>query len=102
MRPLLSRSPPSWTALLLACCLILLSACGGGHAHPPPGATSGSLTVAIGGLPAGVAGAVTVSGPASYSKLLTATATLADLAPGAYAISAATRAQARAPSRPRP
>jgi len=102
MRPSLSRSLPSWTALLLACCLILLSACGGGHDHPPPGATSGSLTVAIGGLPAGVAGAVTVSGPASYRTPLTATATLTDLAPGAYTVSAASVMQGTGTLAPTP
>ena len=64
MRHLLSRLPRPWLALLMASCLALLAACGGGH--PRPGAATGSLTVTIGGLPAGVAGAVTLSGPASY------------------------------------
>ena len=93
MRHFLSRLPGSWLALLLACCLALLAACGGSHDHHPPGATTGSLTVTISGLPAGVAGAVTLSGPASYSKTLTASTTLTDLAPGAYTLSAASVAQ---------
>lgn len=87
MRHPLRRLSPTWLALLLACCLGLLAACGGGDATPAPG--SGSLNVTIRGLPAGVAAAVTVTGPASYSKLLTASGTLDGLAPGAYAVSAA-------------
>ena len=82
MRHPLSRFPRSWLALLLACCLALLAACGGGDDDDddhPPGASTGSLMVTIGGLPGGVAGAVTVTGPASYSKTLTASATLAAL-----------------------
>ena len=89
------RSPLPWLALLLACCLGLLAACGGGDdANPVPG--SGSLNVTIRGLPAGVAAAVTVTGPASYSKLLTASGTLDGLAPGAYAVSAASVLQGTA------
>lgn len=90
MRKLFRPLPHTWMAWLLACCLGLLAACGGGHDHhPPPPATTGSLTVTIGGLPAGVVAAVTVTGPASYSKALTASTTLDGLAPGAYAVSAA-------------
>ena len=102
MRPFLHRSARPWLALLLACCLALLAACGGGHGHPAPGATTGSLTVAIGGLPTGVAAAVMVTGPASYSKTLTASATLTDLAPGAYAINAASVAQGTGTLAPTP
>ena len=95
MRHPLRRLSPTWLALLLACCLGLLAACGGGDdANPVPG--SGSLNVTIRGLPAGVAAAVTVTGPASYSKLLTASGTLDGLAPGAYAVSAASVLQGTA------
>ena len=96
MRNIFSRCSPCWPALLLAGCLALLAACGGGGGgggHQPPGPTTGSLTVTIGGLPAGVAGAATLSGPASYSKLLTTSTTLTDLAPGAYTLSAASVVQ---------
>ena len=93
MRHQFSRVPLPWLALLLACCLALLAACGGGHDHHPPDAATGSLAVTIGGLPAGVAGAVTLSGPGSYSKMLTASTTLTNLAPGAYTLSAASVAQ---------
>ncbi|WP_332862824.1 PQQ-dependent sugar dehydrogenase [Janthinobacterium svalbardensis] len=93
MRHQFFRVPLPWLAMLLACCLALLAACGGGHHHPAPDAATGSLAVTISGLPAGMAGAVTVTGPASYSKTLTASTTLTGLAPGAYAISAASVAQ---------
>ncbi|MED5597407.1 PQQ-dependent sugar dehydrogenase [Janthinobacterium sp. P210006] len=102
MRNVLSRLPIAWPALLLACCLALLSSCGGGGGHYPPGAATGSLAVTIGGLPAGVAGAVTLSGPGAYSKLLTASATLTDLAPGAYALNAASVAQGTGTLAPTP
>lgn len=78
-------------ALLMLFSAGLLASCGGGHDDDdnPPGAATGSLAVTIAGLPAGINGAVTITGPASYSKLLTASTTLADLAPGAYAVTAA-------------
>ena len=81
----------SLLALLLLFSLGLLASCGGhdDDDDPAPGPTTGSLVVTISGLPAGVNGAVTVTGPASYSKLLTASSTLNDLAPGAYAVTAA-------------
>ncbi|AQR67641.1 glucose dehydrogenase [Janthinobacterium sp. LM6] len=102
MRHFLSRLPLPWLALLLACCLALLAACGGGHHHPAPGAATGNLTVTIGGLPAGVAGAVTLTGPASYSRTLTASTTLTGLAPGAYAVSAASVTQGTGTLAPTP
>ncbi|WP_258000869.1 hypothetical protein [Janthinobacterium sp. ROICE36] len=102
MRHVFSRHPNTWPALLLACCLALLAACGGGHDEHPPVAATGSMTVSIVGLTAGVAGAVTLTGPASYSKLLTAGATLTDLAPGAYALNAASVAQGTAALAPTP
>lgn len=103
MRDFLPRFPRPWLALLLACCLALLAACGGGgDDDPAPGPTTGSLAVSIGGLPAGVAGAVTVTGPASYSKTLTASTTLTDLAPGAYTLNAASVAQGTGTLAPTP
>ena len=48
--------------------------------------TTGSLTVAVTGLPAGIAAQVTVTGPGSYSAGVNATTTLAGLAPGDYTI----------------
>jgi hypothetical protein len=52
-------------------------------------ATTGGLTVTVGGLPAGVAAAVTVSGPGNFTAAITATSTLADLTPGSYTVTAA-------------
>lgn len=46
--------------------------------------SSGALAVALTGLPAGVAGAVHVTGPEGFSRALTATLTLTDLTPGGY------------------
>jgi hypothetical protein len=48
----------------------------------------GSLNVTITGLPNGVNGAVTVTGPNNFSQSLTATQTLSGLAPGSYTVTA--------------
>ncbi len=50
---------------------------------------SGALAVALTGLPAGLAGAVQVTGPQGFTKTVTATATLTELTPGAYQVIAA-------------
>jgi hypothetical protein len=50
--------------------------------------STGSLTVTITGLPGGVNAAVTVTGPGSFSQLLTATTTINKLTPGTYTITA--------------
>ena len=105
MRNPFGRLSRTSTTLLLACCLVLLAACGGGHDEDddaPPGSTTGSLTVSIAGLPAGVAGAVTLSGPASYSKTLTATGTVDGLAPGAYTLAASSVPQGTGSLAPTP
>ena len=75
--------------------LLLLAACGGGGGNPGtnpptnPGATTGSLQVSINALPAGVNGSVRVTGPNNYAQDLTASQTLANLAPGSYTVAAA-------------
>ena len=51
--------------------------------------STGSLAVTVSGLPGGTAAAVTITGPGGYSQLVTATATLTNLAPGSYGVSAA-------------
>ncbi|APA70345.1 PQQ-dependent sugar dehydrogenase [Janthinobacterium sp. 1_2014MBL_MicDiv] len=100
------RHSPTWLALLLACCLAcclaLLASCGGGGGHPAPAAGTGSLSVSIGGLPAGVAGAVTVGGPGGYSKTLTLSGTLDGLEPGAYTLVAASVVQGTGSLTPTP
>lgn len=50
--------------------------------------TTGSLAVAITGLPGGAAGKVLVTGPGGYSFALTNTTTLTDLVPGTYTVAA--------------
>jgi glucose/arabinose dehydrogenase len=75
---------------------LLLVACGGGGGNPgsignaatPPAATTGSLQVAINALPAGLNGAVRVTGPNNFSQDLTASQTLSSLAPGSYSVAA--------------
>ncbi len=52
-------------------------------------ATPGSLSLTISGLPAAVAGVVTIAGPAGYSSTHTGNATLTGLAPGTYTVGAA-------------
>ena len=52
-------------------------------------ATSGDLTITIGGLPAGTDAAVTASGPGAFSTEVTETTTLEDLPPGEYTVTAA-------------
>lgn len=50
---------------------------------------TGSLQITVSGLPSGLTGAVSVTGPGGYSKTVTATTTLSNLALGTYAVSAA-------------
>ncbi|HKI56934.1 MAG TPA: hypothetical protein VKB31_07250 [Trueperaceae bacterium] len=69
-----------------------LAACSSSTPSSTPGSpspTTGSLKVSVYGLPGGVSGAVTVSGPAGYTANVTATATLSGLAPGSYTVTAA-------------
>jgi hypothetical protein len=73
------------TGLLALICAGLLSACG----NDINNATVGGLTVTIGGLPAGTTGNVAVTGPASFTKSLSATTTLERLTPGSYTITPA-------------
>ena len=74
--------------------LLLLAGCSGGGGDPgastppPPAATTGSLQLAITALPAGLAGAVRVTGPDNFSQDLTSSQTLSNLAPGSYSVAA--------------
>ena len=58
-------------------------------AYAIPAPTTGSLTITVTGLPGATAAAVAVSGPGGYTRAVTQTTTLTDLAPGTYAIGAA-------------
>ena len=52
-------------------------------------ATTGSLAIAVNGLPGGVAAAVTVTGPGGFNQSVTAGITLTGLTPGSYTVVAA-------------
>ena len=74
-----------WSPVLVA----VICACGGGSdpSGPPPPAT-GSLAVAITGLPSGTVAAVTVTGPAGYAHGVSASETISELALGGYTVTA--------------
>ena len=71
-------------------CLIMqvltLVACGGGGGSG--GSSTSSLAISITGLPAGLNGIVVVSGPHGFERTVLTTQSLANLAPGTYAITA--------------
>jgi hypothetical protein len=71
---------------LIPLLLGLLAACGGSD---PSGPSTGSLALAVVGLPPGTPAAVTVTGPGGYSHLTEGSETLSGLVPGAYAVAAA-------------
>ncbi len=50
--------------------------------------TTGAIAVVVSGLPGGVSGNVSVTGPGGFSRTLTATATITLLTPGSYTVSA--------------
>lgn len=65
----------------LAAAVALLGAC------EPTGPRTGKLSVTIGGLPGTMPASITLSGPANYSRTVTATEVIAGLKPGEYTIS---------------
>lgn len=75
------------TVAISAASLALLD-CGSSGSGNTTGPGTGSLAVTI-AAPNGVAPSVTVSGPAGYSKTLSATQTLTGLAAGSYTVTAA-------------
>lgn len=50
--------------------------------------SSGAIAVAVTGLPASAAGAVSITGPAGFARAVTATETVTELTPGAYVVTA--------------
>ena len=70
---------------------VLLAACSGDSPSDPGQlpAQYGSLQVTINGLPTGTPAGVTVTGPGGFSRSLTATTTLTQLAAGQYTVTAA-------------
>ncbi len=75
------------TVWLVAATLLALAACGAPTA-PPEEEGPGALVVLVDGLPAAAQGDVRVTGPGGYDETLSASETLAGLAPGSYAVSA--------------
>ena len=57
-------------------------------------AASGALSVVVEGLPGGVVPAVQVTGPAGFTRSLSASTVLSDLAPGSYTVTAPVTADA--------
>lgn len=87
----------AWLLAALLACLMAACSGGGGSAggpapapspSPPPAASSGSLAVGIGGLPAGATAAVHLSGPNNFSRDLAQSTSLGELVPGSYTLSA--------------
>jgi hypothetical protein len=70
---------------LIPLALAVLAACGGSD---PSGPSTGSLALAVTGLPAGTSAAITVTGPGGYSHLTQGSETLSGLTPGAYTVAA--------------
>src|SRR5918996_3832991 len=63
---------------------LFLAACGGESTAP----STGSLALAVSGLPAGVKADVGVSGPGGFSRQVDGSETLVGLAPGSYTVAA--------------
>jgi sugar lactone lactonase YvrE len=76
--------------LIAACSAAIIAAAGCNSASAPrtSAPTTGSLGVTV-VTPTGVTGIVTVTGPAGYSKSVSASTTLTGLAPGSYIVAAA-------------
>jgi hypothetical protein len=51
--------------------------------------STGAIAISVGGLPAGAQPAVTISGPGGYHTVVSASASITGLTPGAYTVSAA-------------
>ncbi|MFN8582356.1 MAG: hypothetical protein U0163_15450 [Gemmatimonadaceae bacterium] len=75
-------------ARLSSVLVIALFATGCGSGDGPAAPTTGSMAVAISGLPSGATAAVTVTGPSGFSQVIAASTTVASLAPGAYTVAA--------------
>ncbi|MGO4325872.1 sorbosone dehydrogenase family protein [Cupriavidus sp. 2TAF22] len=87
---------------LLGACSLFLAACGGGGdgAVSVSGGGTGTLSVVISGLPAGIPANVTVTGPGGYRQTLGVSTTLANLVAGTYTVTAANVLTSSASYRP--
>ena len=78
-------------ALLAILTFGLVAGCGiggSGGGKKPPIAGTGSLTVAVGGLPLGVSPLIRVTGPRDYAQNVTSSQTLSALTAGSYTVTA--------------
>jgi len=76
-------------ANLFAAALLVAACSGDSPSDPGPQPIQyGTLVVTIGGLPTGATANVTVSGPGGFSRSITATTTLTELAAGTYSVDA--------------
>jgi len=75
----------AWFFPVLVLLMASQFACGGDGG--PTGPVSGSLAVAVSGLPTGASAAVAVSGPGGFAQSVSGTQTLSSLAPGSYTVS---------------
>ena len=74
---------------LAATALMVVACSGDSPSDPGPQAAQyGSLVVTVSGLPTGASANVTVTGPAGFSRTVTATTTLTQLSAGAYTVDA--------------
>ena len=85
-----SRTGTSLRSWILAAASALLAACSSGDGpNDPQPLQLGSLIVTVTGLPNGAQAAVTVTGPNSFSRVVTVTDTLTGLSAGTYAVGVA-------------
>src|SRR5215208_5381326 len=77
-----SRVRPSFA--LLAASALFLGACDGSS-----GPRTGKLSLNVAGLPSGTASEVTLTGPANYTYVATASEVVANLKPGEYKLTSA-------------
>ena len=82
----LRRAASAFASVL---CFAAAVSCGGDGPSGPPKPTTGSLQIAVTGLPSAVQPLVTVSGPGLSARPVLASETLRDIAPGTYTIAAA-------------
>ena len=83
----MTRSISRLVRLFTLALSVTASACGGnGDPLSPP--TTGGIALTVNGLPNGTAASIAVTGPAGFSRQLTATGMMDGLAPGSYTLSA--------------
>ena len=85
--PLSARARTRSLATLLAATVLLAAGCSGDGVTPTDPGT-GQIAVTVTGLPSGASASVVVTGPGSYSHTVAHSATLSDLAPGTYQLTA--------------